>query len=717
MICGDAEAGLTVFWADDGLDTGPILLQERCHVNENDTVDTLYKRFLYPMGVAAMARAVDLVALGNAPRVEQSEKGATYDPMLNKIELQRIDFRGKSGRELHDFIRGMDSVPGALCRLKLPGDGDDEFQEVRLFGSMLWKEKQQQQQPPDVDEILARIEIEGVDKFAIIHDDGLLLEGNDGVFVNVKRVRINGKMRNATDLLNQQQNINVQITDYTQNEKTNLELIRNCWAAILNLDTIEGETDFFANGAASMDVVRLIEETKTILKIDHLENEDLFLNPTYDEFCAAVITKTRQNGEKTAEIDYRGVEFEANGFQLKIPCQLFIDGKFVDARDGKTLPTINPHDESVICEVQCAGAADVNAAVKAAKRAFETGEWSRISARERGQLLYKLADLLHANREQLATIESLDSGAVYTLALKTHVGMSVETWRYFAGWCDKIHGTTIPITHARPNRNLTFTRKEPLGVCGLITPWNYPLMMLSWKMAACLAAGNTVVIKPAQVCPLTALKFAEFAAKAGFPPGVINVIPGTGTVAGNALATHPHVRKLGFTGSTEIGKTIMRTCAESNLKKCSLELGGKSPLIIFADCDLEKAIRCGMQSVFFNKGENCIAAGRLFVEADVHDEFVRRVVRETRRMAIGDPLVRGTAHGPQNHLAHLNKLVEFVGRGVAEGARLECGGRRLDDRKGYYFEPTVFSQVEDHMFIAREESFGPIMIISKFDNG
>lgn len=355
-------------------------------------------------------------------------------------------------------------------------------------------------------------------------------------------------------------------------------------------------------------------------------------------------------------------------------------------------------------------------AVKAAKRAFEKGEWSKISARERGRLLHKLADLMHEHREELATIESLDSGAVYTLALKTHVGMSVETWRYFAGWADKIQGTTIPISHARPNRNLSFTRKEPIGVCGLITPWNYPLMMLSWKMAACLAAGNTVVIKPAQVSPLTALKFAELSVKAGIPPGVINVLPGTGSVAGNAIASHPHVRKLGFTGSTEIGKVIMRTCADSNLKKVSLELGGKSPLVIFSDCDLDKAVRLGMQSVFFNKGENCIAAGRLFVEAAIHDEFVQRVVKETRKIRIGDPLDRATAHGPQNHLAHLEKLVEFVERGVREGAKLECGGNRLQ-RPGYYFEPTVFTNVEDHMFIAQEESFGPIMIISKFDNG
>uniref|UniRef100_A0A2H1V8H1 SFRICE_001077 n=1 Tax=Spodoptera frugiperda TaxID=7108 RepID=A0A2H1V8H1_SPOFR len=234
-------------------------------------------------------------------------------------------------------------------------------------------------------------------------------------------------------------------------------------------------------------------------------------------------------------------------------------------------------------------------------------------------------------------------------------------------------------------------------------------------MAACLAAGNTVVMKPAAVCPLTALKFAELSVRAGIPAGVINILPGSGAVAGQALADHPLVRKLGFTGSTEIGQTIMKSCAASNMKKVSLELGGKSPLVIFEDCDLDKAVRNGMGSVFFNKGENCIAAGRLFVEESIHDEFVRRVVAETKKMTIGDPLHRGTAHGPQNHKAHMDKLIEFVQRGVKEGATLVLGGKRVD-RPGYFFEPTVFTDVQDDMWIAKEESFGPIMIISKFSS-
>merc|ERR1712077_14239 len=233
--------------------------------------------------------------------------------------------------------------------------------------------------------------------------------------------------------------------------------------------------------------------------------------------------------------------------------------------------------------------------------------------------------------------------------------MSIATWRYFAGWWDKIEGGTVPINHSSPTNR------------------NYPLMMLSWKMAACLAAGNTVVIKPAQVCPLTALKFAELSLKAGIPPGVINVLPGTGSVCGQAITDHPLVRKLGFTGSTEIGHSIMRSCAESNLKKVSLELGGKSPLIFFADCDMEKAVKNALGSVFFNKGENCIAAGRLFVEETIYDEFLDKVVTETKKMKIGDPLDRSVQHGPQNHLAHLTKLVEYCEAGLREGARLILG--------------------------------------------
>uniref|UniRef100_A0A1A8NYZ3 Aldehyde dehydrogenase 1 family, member L2 n=1 Tax=Nothobranchius pienaari TaxID=704102 RepID=A0A1A8NYZ3_9TELE len=504
----------------------------------------------------------------------------------------------------------------------------------------------------------------------------------------------------------------VQLTD---DEKKMAEEIRNVWKGILsNVAAIEDTTDFFKSGAASMDVVRLVEEVKQRCAGVQLQNEDVYMATTFQDFIQMFVRKLRGEEEEELVISY--VTKEINNMTVKMPYQCFINGRFEDAGNGKSYDTINPTDGSVICKVSYASVEDVDRAVAAAKESFENGPWGKMNPRDRGSLLYKLADLMEEHQEELATIESIDSGAVYTLALKTHVGMSIQTFRYFAGWCDKIQGKTIPINQARPNRNLTFTRKEPLGVCAIVIPWNYPLMMLAWKSAACLAAGNTLVLKPAQVTPLTALKFAELSVKAGIPKGVINILPGSGGMVGQRLSDHPDIRKLGFTGSTPIGKQIMKSCAISNLKKVSLELGGKSPLIIFSDCDMDKAVRMGMSSVFFNKGENCIAAGRLFVEESIHDEFISRVVEEIKKMKIGDPLDRSTDHGPQNHKAHLDKLLEYCEAGVKEGAMLVYGGRQVD-RPGFFMEPTVFTDVEDHMFIAKEESFGPVMVVSKFKTG
>ncbi|XP_051162100.1 cytosolic 10-formyltetrahydrofolate dehydrogenase [Leptopilina boulardi] len=688
LINGDKVAGLSIFWADDGLDTGPILLQKTCPVNPNDTLDSLYNNFLYPEGIKAVAEAVNLVSIGKAPKIAQTEEGATYDPILTKHELQRLDFSKKSVEDVHNFIRGLDSAFGAWTLIN--------GEEIRLYGSTIWDKKIPQGDNVDVD-----------GRLGIVHDDGLLIKINENNYINVERLKIGNRTIIASKFgkqLDNNQNI-----EFTAEETCQIDTVRNIWESILKTE-ISDDTDFFACGAGSMDVVRLVEEVKDSVGIS-LQNTDVFMAPIFGEFARTMILKGRGDSAQL-EIKYDPVELRANNKDLKFPRQLFIDGQFINGQ-GKPIETINPHDESVICSVESAAPEDVDLAVIAAKRAFEEGEWSKISARERGVLLFRLADLMDEHKEELATIESIDSGAVYTLALKTHVGMSIETWRYFAGWCDKIQGSTIPISHARPNRNLTITRKEPIGVCALITPWNYPLMMLSWKMAACLAAGNTVVMKPAQTSPLTALKFAELAAKAGIPSGVINIIPGSGSITGNALANHPMVRKLGFTGSTEIGQVIMRSCADSNLKKVSLELGGKSPLVIFEDADLQHAVRVAMSSVFFNKGENCIAAGRLFVEETIHDEFLKKVVEETKKLSIGNPLDRGTAHGPQNHKAHLMKLIEFTKKGLEDGARLVYGGKQLNC-PGLYFEPTIFTDVTDDMFIARDESFGPIMIISKF---
>ncbi|XP_047431119.1 mitochondrial 10-formyltetrahydrofolate dehydrogenase [Mugil cephalus] len=695
LIQGDKKAGFTVFWADDGLDTGPILLQKECAVEANDTVDTLYNRFLFPEGIKAMVESVQLIADGKAPRVPQTEEGASYEGIQKKSNA-KVNL-AQPAEAIHNWIRGHDKVPGAWTVI----DG----QSVTLYGSSMLGGSAAAGQP---------LELEGASQPGLVTKNGLVLYGTDGKALLVKNLQFeDGKMIPASKYFSSGESSSVELTD---DEKKMAEEIRNIWKGILsNVPAVEDTTDFFKSGAASMDVVRLVEEVKQKCAGVQLQNEDVYMATTFQDFIQMFVRKLRgEDQEEELVIDY--ATKEVNNMTLKMPYQCFINGNFEDAESGKTYDSINPTDGSVICKVSYASVGDVDRAVAAAKEAFDNGPWGRMNPRDRGSLLYKLADLMEEHQEELATIESIDSGAVYTLALKTHVGMSIQTFRYFAGWCDKIQGKTIPINQARPNRNLTFTKKEPLGVCAIVIPWNYPLMMLAWKSAACLAAGNTLVLKPAQVTPLTALKFAELSVKAGIPKGVINILPGSGGMVGQRLSDHPDIRKLGFTGSTPIGKQIMKSCALSNLKKVSLELGGKSPLIIFSDCDMDKAVRMGMSSVYFNKGENCIAAGRLFVEESIHDEYISRVVEEIKKMKIGDPLDRSTDHGPQNHKAHLDKLLEYCEVGLKEGATLVYGGKQVD-RPGFFMEPTVFTDVEDHMFIAKEESFGPVMVVSKFKDG
>ncbi|PVD24205.1 hypothetical protein C0Q70_14675 [Pomacea canaliculata] len=675
LMCGDKTAGFTIFWADDGLDTGPILLQRKTYVSPDDTVDSLYNRFLFPEGIKAMAEAVQMIEDGKAPRITQPEEGATYDPLLKKDKVE-INWN-QTAEEIHNFIRGNDKVPGAWTTVN--------GERVTFFGSKLWERL-----PPRGLEV----QIPGAIKPAIVHRRGMVLFGNDEKMVNVSQVQFaSGKMIPASKF--GKTDSSAEELTLTPEEEAMATTLKGVWQGILNIG-VDETTDFFKAGAGSMDVVRLVEEVREKCNDIRLQNEDVYMNTTFEDFLNCVIRRGRGIEDKEP-FEFDAVKLHVNNRDISFPHQLFIDNEFVDASSGATYNTINPTDESVICKVAFANKDDVNRAVEAAKEAFEDGEWGRMNARDRGALMFRLADLMEEHAEELATIESIDSGAVYTLALKTH-------------------GLTIPINNARPSRNLTYTKREPIGVCGIIVPWNYPLMMLSWKMAACLAAGNTVVLKPAQVTPLTALKFAELSVKAGFPPGVINILPGPGYVAGQAFSEHPTIRKLGFTGSTPIGKTIMSSCAKVNLKKVSLELGGKSPLIIFSDCDLDKAVRMGCSAVFFNKGENCIAAGRLFVEESIHDEFVQRVVSFYPEMKIGDPLNRSTDHGPQNHRAHLEKLIKYCEIGIQQGATLVCGGKQVD-MPGLFFAPTVFTNVEDNNMIAIEESFGPVMIISKFTDG
>lgn len=696
LMEGDEKGGFTVFYADDGLDTGPILLQKEVDITPNETVDTLYNRFLYPEGIKGMVEAVELISEGKAPKIVQTEEGATYDKIWKKKQVAQIDWN-QPGKKLHDFIRGNDKLPGAWSTI----DG----KEVTFFGSSMYHRK-------NLPEIFNEVKIDGLNTPALTHRNGMLLTGSDGQKINVTSLQLDdGKMIAANKY--GQTSEEQQELELTEDEVKIKESISKIWSGILNLPDISNSTDFFKAGAASMDVARLVEEVKQKCDVV-LTNEEVYMNTSYEDFVRFSIMKSRGLTDEEFSCNY--TEYKTDNMTVKMPNQVFINGEFVEAVTGKTFETINPADETVLAEVAYGGSEDVNIAVAAAKEAFYNGPWSTMNARDRGNLMFKLADLMEEHREELAIIESLDSGAVYTLALKTHIGMSIDTFRYFAGWADKIQGDTIPINHARPSKNLCYTKKEPIGVCGLIVPWNYPLMMLAWKMGALLAAGNTVVLKPAQVTSMTALKFAELTVKAGFPKGVVNIIPGSGRQVGQGICDHPDVRKVGFTGSTPVGADIMRSAAVSNIKKVSLELGGKSPLIIFGDCDMDKAVKQGLLACLFNKGENCIAAGRIFVEDCIHDEFVARVIEETKQMKIGHPLDLSTAHGPQNHKAHFDSLIDYIERGKKEGAKLVYGGKRVGD-KGFYLEPAIFTDVQDGMFIATEESFGPVMIISRFANG
>eukprot|EP00040_Diaphanoeca_grandis_P000803 m.16504 g.16504 ORF g.16504 m.16504 type:complete len:921 (-) comp11077_c0_seq1:330-3092(-) len=705
LMNGDKKGGFTIFFADDGLDTGPVLLMRETDILIDDTVSTFYERFVFPEGVKAMGEAVEMIASGDYPRTVQTEEGATYDPMWKKKECGKIVWDNMTtALTLHNFIRGNDRIPGAWCTI----EGD----EISLYDSTLLD--------VEPEEEVGKIKIEGCSFDVVVAEEGIVITCTDGNRVCVKKFQHGKRVMDGGIFFERNEAApEVAALELTADEVEFKGVIQDIWASILSVpaNTIEDDFDFFDAGAGSMDVVRLIEETKQkarrpcfkhALKItpDDIQNASNF-----GSFVNLSVGSLR-GGVKTV-INVSTVDIVArNGVEVKIPHQLFINGNFVDAKSGKTYETIDPATEKPICSVAFGDVEDVDIAVKAANSAFKK-KWQPMNARDRGMLLYKLADLMEEHQDELATIESMDSGAVFTLALKTHIGMSIQTFRYFAGWCDKIQGDTIPINHARPNSNLCFTRKEPFGVVGLVVPWNYPLMMLAWKTAAALAAGNCVVLKPAQVTPLTALKWAQLTQLAGFPPGVVNIIPGSGRSVGQRIADHPTIRKVGFTGSTPVGHTIMESAAKSNLKKVSLELGGKSPLIVFDDADLEKAIGVISGAAFFNKGENCIAAGRIFIQDNIYDDVLKKLIENAKAIKVGDPLDVSVAHGPQNHKKHLDSLVEFVRRGVEEGAKLELGGSRLDC-EGLYFPPTILSEVTDKMWIAKEESFGPVMILMRF---
>ena len=390
--------------------------------------------------------------------------------------------------------------------------------------------------------------------------------------------------------------------------------------------------------------------------------------------------------------------------------RLLINNQWTEAASGRTFPTINPATGDEICRVAEADKEDVDRAVKVARNAFERGPWRRMAASERGRLLNKLADLIEKHADELASLESLDNGKPYRVALAADLPLTVACYRYFAGWADKIQGRTIPVS----GNYFCYTRLEPVGVVGQVIPWNFPLLMQAWKLAPALATGNTVVLKPAEQTPLTALRVGELIVEAGFPEGVVNILPGYGPTAGQALARHPDVDKVAFTGSTEVGHLIMEAAAQTNLKRVTLELGGKSPNIVFADADMDRAVEGSHFALFFNQGQCCCAGSRLFVERKAYNEFVERSVDRARRRTVGDPFDANTEQGPQVDDAQFDKVMSYIASGKEQGAKLLCGGARVGDR-GYFIEPTVFADVRDEMKIAQEEIFGPVLSIIPFD--
>src|SRR5271154_5118829 len=389
--------------------------------------------------------------------------------------------------------------------------------------------------------------------------------------------------------------------------------------------------------------------------------------------------------------------------------RLLINNRWVPSESGKTFATINPSTGEEICQVAEADAADVNKAVKAARAAFEHGPWRKMAASERGRLLNRLADLIEKHADELARLESWDNGKPFTIAKAVDVAASAGCYRYFAGWADKIHGKTIPID----GPYFCYTRHEPVGVVGQIIPWNFPLLMQAWKWGPALATGCTVVLKPAEQTPLTALRVAALAQEAGIPDGVLNVVPGFGPTAGAALSGHMDVDKIAFTGEHTTGQIIMEAAARSNLKRISLELGGKSPNVVFADADLDAAVEGAYFGLFFNQGQCCCAGSRLFVEDKVHDQFVEKVLKKAKAQKVGDPFDPETTQGPQVSQEQIDRIMGYIDAGKKEGAKLLTGGNRVSGR-GYYVEPTVFCDVRDDMKIAREEIFGPVMNILRF---
>ncbi|KAJ7540109.1 hypothetical protein O6H91_10G001800 [Diphasiastrum complanatum] len=402
------------------------------------------------------------------------------------------------------------------------------------------------------------------------------------------------------------------------------------------------------------------------------------------------------------------VEVEAAPVSAKYT-KLFIDGQFVDALSGKTFDTLDPRNGELIAKVAEADKEDVDLAVQAARKAFDEGPWPRLSGYERGRILFKYADILEQHADELAALETLDNGKPVQYARQLDVAGAVRIMRIFAGYADKISGRSVKMDGSYQG----YTLHEPIGVVGQIIPWNFPLVMFATKVSPALACGNTVILKPAEQTPLTALYAAHLATEVGLPPGVLNVLPGFGPTAGAAIASHIGIDKVSFTGSTEVGRKIMIAAANSNLKPVTLELGGKSPLIILDDADLDLAVQLSYMAIFFNQGQVCCAGSRIFVQEGIYDAFLKKSIELAKQRVIGDPFKGGVEHGPLVDQLQLKTVMGYIESGKEEGANLVIGGNQIGS-KGYYVEPTIFADVQDNMKIAKEEIFGPVMSVFKF---
>ncbi len=410
------------------------------------------------------------------------------------------------------------------------------------------------------------------------------------------------------------------------------------------------------------------------------------------------------------QLDTRVTEFVARTRTM------LINGEWVPAASGKTFASYNPATGQVLADVAEGDAEDINRAVAAARAAFDTGPWRKMTASERGRLIWKLGDLLDQHTQEFAELETLDNGKPLTISRAADVPLAAELFRYMAGWATKLEGSTIPLSVPYTPGAVyhAYTVREPIGVVGQIIPWNFPLLMAAWKLGPALATGCTIVLKPAEQTPLTALRLGELMLEAGFPPGVINIVPGFGETAGAALAAHPDVDKVAFTGSTEVGRLIVHAAA-GNLKKVTLELGGKSPNVVFADSNVDQAIAGAASAIFFNHGQCCCAGSRLFVEKSIFDRVVDGVSEAASKIKVGPGLDPSTDMGPLVSEEQMNRVCGFIESGRTEGARAVVGGKRVGD-SGYFVEPTVLVDTKDDMQVIQEEIFGPVVAAIPFED-